>query len=365
MPASQVPSFSKPSLFAKLLSFGTRALRTLPAEAAHDLAVSFLQQDALVKLVAPAMDQFGAQYATTVNGIGSLKHPIGLAAGFDKQARVTHAMQALGFSFVEVGTITPQPQPGNPKPRMFREPENLALVNRMGFNSDGAAVVAARVRSNAASHRSRLTIPIGINLGKNKQTPALQAADDYLKGYEIFKGLGSYYVFNLSSPNTPGLRELANPEFVEELGRGLGSELPKVWIKLDPDLPQPQFQKLIAAIAKMGYQGIILTNTHRVEAPEAGGLSGLPLAALSNTRLEWAHEVHQGKLAMIASGGIFSGQDVYERLARGACAVQIYTAMIYRGPWIVPMLLDELRAAMAVKGVGHISEMVGSFYIDK
>lgn len=292
-------------------------------------------------------------------GIGDLAHPIGLAAGFDKNARCPFAFKQMGFSFLELGTVTPKPQPGNPKPRMFRYKDTMAIINRMGFNSDGLESVASRLRQLEWDHSG---VPYGVNLGKNKATPNDEALEDYLAGLKASENLGQYFVINLSSPNTSGLRDLVNTDFLELLASEAGGLLPKIWVKLDPDLAKKDFQKVIEKITSLGFQGVILCNTHRVEWPEAGGQSGHPLASLAATRLEWAHEVHKGELFMIASGGILTGLDVYERVIRGAMAVQIYAALVYRGPYAVHMICDELAGELRLRSESKLSDLVGRFY---
>jgi dihydroorotate dehydrogenase len=353
---------SRQKLASWLGSVGTAALRLLPAETAHEIGMAVLQRRLLDWLPAPAVAPLAAGMSVVVPGIGALPHPFGLAAGFDKHARAPEAFARLGFAFLEIGTVTPQPQPGNPKPRVFRFPEQRALINRMGFNSDGAAAVAERLREKAWDHER---VPLGVNCGKNKDTPLDRAIFDYLTVMEATDDLARYFVVNISSPNTPGLRELASPQFLNGLADELGDRrLPRTWVKLDPDLGRKDFQALIAVLAERGYQGVILTNTHRVNWPEPGGQSGHPLTALANTRLEWAHEVTQGRLPMIASGGVLSGIDAFEKLARGASAVQIYTALVYRGPWVVAQLLVELAAELALRGFAHVEDAIGSHYED-
>ncbi len=344
-------------LFAYL---GTGLLRLFPAELAHELGMWALERGVLNILPEPYLAPLPVGMRTVIPGVGELDHPIGLAAGFDKNARCPQAFARMGFSFIEVGTVTPKGQPGNPKPRLFRQSEQHALINRMGFNGDGSEAVAARIRS---YKWPKERVPLGINCGKNKDTPADLAIDDYLRVITAFDELASYFVVNISSPNTPGLRDLATPEFIESLAYEVGSKAPKIWIKLDPDMERPYFQKMIAAITKQGFRGVILTNTHRVVYPEVGGQSGHPLMALSTACLEWAYAEHRGTLPMIASGGIFSGADVYAKLIRGAAAVQIYAALVYQGPWVVQRLLRELAAELKLRGFSHVRDAVGTYYV--
>jgi dihydroorotate dehydrogenase len=338
---------------------GTAALRLLPAELAHDIGMWMLRKGVMDFLPAPQAQIYNTSLQTTVPGLGALDHPIGLAAGFDKNCLAPFGFARMGLSFIEIGTVTPRPQPGNPKPRVFRYPKERALINRMGFNSDGAETVAARLKKLKWNHDQ---VPIGINVGKNKQTPPEEAVLDYMQVIEAFRDLGSYYVVNISSPNTPGLRDLANPDFIEMLARHLGSLVSNTWVKLDPDMDKKLVQDNIEALGNHGYQGVILSNTHRVTWPEVGGQSGHPLTSQSNCCLEWAYEVHRGSLPMIASGGILSGADIYQKLARGASAVQVYTALVYGGPWVVAELQEQLSAEMNLRGVETVAEIIGSLY---
>ncbi len=346
---------------ARFLRFGTALLRLLPAELAHEIGMWLLERQVLGSLPQASLNALVDGLASPLPGIGDLTHPLGLAAGFDKNARAPHGFAQMGFSFLEIGTITPRPQPGNPKPRLFRLEDQGGLINRMGFNSDGAERVAARLRRLQWRHDP---VPLGINLGKNKDTSLEAAIEDYSFGIETFAPYAKYFVVNVSSPNTEGLRGLANEQFLRELAQRHRADLHKIWVKLDPDMPRQAFQSLVQALAEAGFQGLILSNTHRVEHPEKGGLSGHPLALQATACLEWAHEVLEGRLPLIASGGILSGQDVFQRIARGASAVQIYTSLVYRGPLAVPLMLAELRAEMELRGYKFLSDVKGSYYRD-
>jgi len=337
----------------------TRVLRAMPAEFAHNIAMTGLERGWVDLLPCPRLEDYVSGLRMRVAGVGELSHPIGLAAGMDKDARAVSAFSKLGFSFYECGTVTPQPQPGNPKPRMFRQPDQLGLVNRMGFNSRGAQAVARRLKRLNWSHHS---MPLGINIGKNKLTAEHNASDDYVQAFEQLVMFAKYVVINISSPNTEGLRSLASHDFLSLLAERLSGHLHKLWIKLDPDMDKRSFQNAIEAIISCGFQGVVLTNTHKVNKPEWGGQSGHPLASLACSRLEWAYEVHRGELPMIASGGILSGNDVLQRVLRGASAVQIYTALVYRGPWAVAELLTELMEEMKLLQVVTLEEVKGAYY---
>ncbi len=357
---SQTAAAQGPNLLDHAMQFGTSLLRLLPAELAHDLGMWILERDLLKLLPLPSFGTRLDGLTMTIPGIGQLAHPIGLAAGFDKNARAPHGFARMGLSFLELGTVTPRPQAGNPKPRLFRLDDQMGLINRMGFNSEGAAVVAQRL---AGKHWNHEPIPMGINLGKNKDTDLSSAIEDYSEGIEKFTPYAKYFVINVSSPNTAGLRGLANEHFLKELAMRHKKDLPRLWVKLDPDMKKKDFQGLVAALASIGFQGLILTNTHRVERPQVGGLSGSAIAIQSNACLEWAYEVTKGRLPLVASGGILSGQDVFQRIARGASAVQIYSALVYRGPLAVYAMIQELRNEMQLRGFSFLSDVKGSYYI--
>lgn len=344
---------------AKLCGFSTAALRLLPAELAHNLTMQLLETGLGFSLfpgahnASPRWD-FDVDLHTELPGIGALAHPIGLAAGLDKNARALSAWPRLGFSFCEIGTLTPKAQAGNPLPRLFRLPSRRGIINRMGFNNDGVDIVAQRLETSR--------IKVGINLGKNKITATEDALQDYAAGLEATERYGQYFVVNISSPNTPGLRALANPVFLRELGTIFAKVRHKTWVKLDPDAPKDVFQKNIEAIAAAEFAGVILSNTHRVEWPQSGGLSGHALLPLANACLEWAFEVHRGVLPMIGVGGILDGADVVQKVLRGASAVQIYTALIYRGPWVVWELLREMAEELKLRGFHSLREAKGAYY---
>ena len=340
---------------------GTAALRLLPPEFSHDIGLWLMEKGIFNLMPAPQIVSGYDGFNITVPGIGSLAHPIGLAAGFDKNCRVPVAFRKMGLSFIEIGTVTPMPQSGNPKPRMFRYPEYQAIINRMGFNSDGIDLVLKRLSKLNWNHSE---VPLGLNVGKNKITSDQLALEDFSLGFDAFSDLSQWMVVNLSSPNTPGLRNLASVDFLTQMASRHRQLLPKIWIKLDPDMSKRKLQELIHTITDLGYQGVILSNTHKVNWPEVGGQSGHPLSSLSTRSLEWAWDVHKGSLPMVASGGVMSGLDVFQRLARGALAVQIYAALVYRGPWVVLEMLAELKAEMELLGISSVQDIVGLHYKD-
>lgn len=273
--------------------------------------------------------------------------PVGVAAGLDKDAEVPDALGALGFSFVEIGTVTPEPQTGNPSPRLFRLPEDKALINRMGFNNRGAKAAAGRL----AKRRTRVIV--GGNIGKNKVTPNALAASDYLKCYDALYPYVDYFAVNVSSPNTPGLRELQDKEPLEALLSALqekNASMPAakpVLLKIAPDLTDDQLDDIIEIVGNTGIAGVIATNTtvgremilstraDKVEAMGAGGLSGMPLSERSTEVIRYLHERSGGRFPIIGVGGIMSPDDALEKLDAGASLVQVYSGFIYEGPAFV------------------------------
>ena len=343
-------------------SLGTATLRSLPPEFAHELGIQALKIGLMPDVSRRLSSTNSLAMGMTIPGIGKIQHPIGLAAGFDKDCQCPQGLKRAGFSFLEIGTVTPLAQPGNPRPRLFRQRDTSSLINRMGFNNAGANVVAQNLRKQSWDHE---LCPLGVNVGKNKITSADAAIDDYVAVASAFGNSNRFFVANLSSPNTPGLRELATPEFLQRLQAGLGKRVvERMWIKLDPDMPKARFQALVASALKGEFAGLVLTNTHRVEHPQAGGQSGHSIAIASTTCLEWAWEVHKGTLPMIGVGGILSGHDVFQKLIRGALAVEIYTAFIYRGPFTVALLLEELAQEMVLRGLKSVEECIGRYYQD-
>jgi len=283
---------------------------------------------------------------------------VGLAAGFDKNARAWPAAAALGFGHVEIGTVTALPQPGNPRPRMFRYPGQEAVINRMGFNNEGAEAVAARLARQAP--RGKRRIPLGINLGKSKVTDLERAAADYLDSFTRLADHADYVVLNVSSPNTPGLRKLQDESHLRELleaisganrrralGEGGRKRVP-VLLKIAPDLTFPQIDAVVSVIFEYGLDGVIATNTTLARpgpfasANEAGGLSGAPLRRRSTEIVSYLARVTGGRLPIVGVGGISDAAGAAEKLDAGASLIQLYTGMIYRGPFFAA------RAARAV-----------------
>lgn len=296
--------------------------------------------------------------ARTVFGV-RFPNPVGLAAGFDKDGVALAAWEALGFGFVEVGTLTPRPQPGNPRPRLFRLPAQRALINRLGFNNDGAESAAVRFgKLRAAGRWSR--VPVGINLGKNKDTPLAQATDDYVRGLKTLRPFADYFALNVSSPNTLGLRGLQNRDELDALLRAVHeanhSQTPvrPILLKIAPDLEFSQIEDILALAAQHGLAGLIATNTtvardaHQLppgtrHAAETGGLSGAPLRARATEIVRFVTKTAPG-LPVIAVGGVADAASAREKLDAGAALVQLYTGFVYGGPTLVPEIRQGLLA---------------------
>jgi len=285
-------------------------------------------------------------------------NPIGLAAGFDKNGVASAVWSAFGFGFAELGTVTWHPQPGNPRPRLFRLPADRAAINRMGFNNWGAEAMAREL-----ARSPRATIPIGINLGKSKITPLEQAKDDYLASFRCLHPWGDYFVVNVSSPNTPGLRDLQAKEQLAPILEALqGANTPRkpLLLKIAPDLSEPEICAILELIQTYELAGIIATNTTirreglkttvipatgRSPTAEAGGLSGAPLKDRATEVIRFIHQQTHGRLPIIGVGGIFDAADVQEKLNAGARLVQLYTGWVYQGPTLLKELLQSLLAA--------------------
>jgi dihydroorotate dehydrogenase len=317
----------------------------LDPETAHNLAF-WLGERACSWPRLPTPEHAAALHRTTF-GL-TFPTPLGLAAGLDKGATLLPLWKALGFGHVEIGTVTPRPQPGNPKPRLFRFPEAGLILNRMGFNSEGADVVATRLRTRPPG------LIVGGNLGKNKETPESLALDDYRAAYRLIAPQVDYIALNVSSPNTPGLRNLQAPEALKPLLEGMldlrkdmGLEHQPLLLKLAPDLAPEDLDAIVEVAVTSGITGLIATNTTldrgvvaeplrtRVEAKGAGGLSGLPLKAKARAVRQRLLGALRGRLPLVACGGLGSAEDVREALDDGAALAQIYSALIFEGPALV------------------------------
>ncbi|MBN1825600.1 MAG: quinone-dependent dihydroorotate dehydrogenase [Candidatus Eisenbacteria bacterium] len=300
-------------------------------------------------------------------------HPVGLAAGFDKEGRFPGALSRIGFGHIEVGTATPRPQEGNPKPRLFRVPEHEALVNRMGFNNPGAEKVGEHLRGLPARESRRYVV--GANVGKQRETSLEDAAEDYIAAAIPFLSVADYLVVNISSPNTPGLRALETAEKLRPLLEAVrraaeeraGAGKPPLLAKLSPDLSDDALGASAVAVRDAGFDGLVVTNTS-VDlsplgggAPEGGGgLSGRPLAGRALDAVRIARSALAGAIPIIGVGGIFSGEDAYRRIRAGASLVQLYTGFIYEGPWMVRRLLRDLDRLLERDGFRNVAEAVGT-----
>jgi dihydroorotate dehydrogenase len=303
-------------------------------------------------------------------------NPVGLAAGYDKNAVAPLAWSTLGFGFAELGTITAQAQPGNPKPRIFRLEQDQGLINRLGFNNDGATAVTNRL-SRTPLMNCPHPIPLGFNIGKSKVTPLEQAVEDYVESYEQLFPFADYMVVNVSSPNTPELRKLQEPERLSRLietllttNRRLTDQArlqPKpLLVKIAPDLENEQLTDIARLARALGVSGLIATNTTivrpttlRTTNQQEGGLSGRPLAQRATEVLRLLYRAVEGRLPLIGVGGIFSAVDAYARIRAGASLVQIYTGMIYEGPFLPRRIVHGLRALLEKDGFLHLREAIG------
>lgn len=336
----------------------------LDAERAHELGIEAL------KLGGASLFQRSEEFPALGVGRFGLRFssPLGVAAGFDKNGVVVNQLASLGFGFVEVGTVTFEPQPGNPKPRLFRLQADRALINRLGFNNDGAAVIAERLR------KIERRCVIGVNIGKNREVPIEEATANYLKCFDLIHPVADYIVVNISSPNTPNLRELQQAESLEELIGTLqnrNSELGRkpLLVKIAPDLTEAEIEQAVDVCILNDVAGIIATNTTisrdglrtaYVEDIGAGGLSGKPLAKRSTEVISSIYKFSNGKLPIIGVGGIFSAEDAFEKIAAGASLVQAYTGFVYAGPTFAGDVNSGLAAIIRDRGFANIDEAVGS-----
>lgn len=318
------------------------------------LASAFLPQPSF-----PSINLWGKTFA----------HPLGLAGGFDKDARCLAALQSLGFSFIEVGTVTPQPQPGNPTPRLFRLTEDQALINRMGFPSAGMNALIQRLKG-----LSHVEVPLFISLGKNKATALTDAVKDYIAVLNALYPYGDAFVVNISSPNTPDLRKLQTREYLADLLGQLaqtmkslaGNQFPKpLLVKIAPDLEWSEIDDILDLSMQFGIAGIIATNT-TLQRPnlkgayqsQTGGLSGQPLRQRSTEIIHYIHGYTEKKLVIIGVGGIFTGEDIWEKLSAGATLVQAYTGFIYKGPAFVKQALTQLEVRMRQAGITRYQDII-------
>jgi dihydroorotate dehydrogenase len=324
-------------------------LFSLDAEVAHHFTVASLRRASHFDSALRALKRFTpASKPKTLFGL-TFPNPIGLAAGLDKNGVALPAWAALGFGFIEMGTVTAMAQPGNPKPRIFRLPEQQALINRLGFNNDGADAIAKRLRELRESGRWP-SVPVGINIGKSRTTPFERATDDYVCSYRLLRDFADYITLNVSSPNTPGLRELQEPAALSRLLHAIRNEpgpiAKPLVVKISPDLSPVELEAVLAACEENEVAGIIATNTtldHSSIPPELdeeGGLSGAPLREKSTALVRSI--AANSKIPMIASGGICDAKSAHEKFEAGAQLVQLYTGFVYRGPRLIREIVEKL-----------------------
>jgi dihydroorotate dehydrogenase len=336
-------------------------LLALDPEQAHELAVKSLELGVYprARLDDPRLGQdlWGLHFP----------NPVGMAPGFDKDARVPGALLAAGFGFVEVGTLTPLAQSGSPSPRIFRSASDRAIINRLGFNNEGHEAAMARLWERPEG-------VIGINLGANRDSK--DRIDDYVRGIERLSSIASYFTINVSSPNTPGLRDLQAPEMLQTLLQraraalksvARGERSPPLLVKLAPDLADEDLPEIVRAIVANGVDGVIVSNTTLAReglkdtafASEAGGLSGRPLFARSTRMLARVYQLTEGKLPLIGVGGISSGEDALAKIEAGASLVQLYTGLVFEGLGLVGRIKQTLLDVMRCEGLDNLGPLVG------
>ncbi len=355
------------------MSFYRKIIRpaffSLPAETAHEIGIKTLKfgltSEYLQNLTSKhyhsvdygEIERFGLKFA----------NPLGVAAGFDKNAVIINQLASMGFGFVEVGTVTYEPQPGNSKPRLFRLPEDKALINRLGFNNEGAVAIAERLKNH-----DRKCI-VGVNIGRNKDVPNGEATENYLKCFEVIHGVADYVAVNISSPNTPNLRELQQAEgFAELIGAlqkrntELGSK--PLLVKIAPDLNEGEIEAIVEIALSYELSGVIATNTtisrnglvtKDIDQLGVGGLSGKPLTKRSTEVISTIFRYSKGKLPIIGVGGIFSAEDAFEKIAAGASLIQAYTGFVYDGPKFARDINSGLAAILSERGFKTLDEAVG------
>lgn len=342
-------------------SLGAKAMQLLDPEDAHRATVKMMSS--------PFAPHFSTRsdpmLATTLAGM-EFKNPLGLAAGFDKNAEVPNAMLRLGFGFVEVGAVTPRPQAGNDRPRVFRLREDEAVINRYGFNNEGLEKIARRL-----ARRRRIGV-VGVNLGANKDSQ--DRIEDFVTGVTRLEGLADFYTVNISSPNTPGLRALQDKAALAELlsrviaARDALTIKAPVFLKVAPDLADADKADIASAVIEQKVDALIVSNTtiarphwlKSAQASEAGGLSGRPLFIPSTELLAEFYETLKGRTPLIGVGGVSSLDDAYEKIKAGASLVQLYSALIYKGPGLIPAIIEGLPKKLKADGFSSVAQAVGS-----
>jgi dihydroorotate dehydrogenase len=324
---------------------------SMPPELAHHLSLAALTRTPLATMLEPFAAKKYPALEKKVFGL-TFPNPIGLAAGFDKNAEGVSIWPRLGFGFMELGTITPRAQPGNPSPRIFRLPAQQGLINRLGFPNVGMDEVARRLEKIKTSG-CWPRVPVGLNIGKNKETPLEEAGRDYLACFRRTRDLADYFVVNVSSPNTPGLRQLQQGGLLDSILGPLRDEdsqaIRPLLIKIAPDLGEEDLAGIVAAVEKYRLAGIVATNTtvDKTGLPlqEEGGVSGRPLASRSTEIIRSLHRLTGGRVPIIGAGGIFNAADAKEKLEAGASLLQLYTGFIYEGPFVARNICEGLLEA--------------------
>jgi dihydroorotate dehydrogenase len=344
----------------------------MPPETAHEFGLEALKIGLVNKFLQKKIaGKFSCNEFGELKRFGlTFKNPFGIAAGFDKNAVVANQLAAIGFGFIEVGTVTFHAQPGNEKPRLFRLPQDKALINRAGFNNEGTIKAVERLK------KSRPACVLGVNIGKSKIVPVEEATEDYLKSFELVHPVADYIAVNVSSPNTPNLRDLQRAENLGELLTALQkknnelSEKPLL-VKIAPDLSESEIETIVDVSLKLNLAGIIATNTTvsrenlktnqtEIEKIGQGGLSGKPLQNRSNEVIKQIYKYSKGNLPIIGVGGIFSPEDAFEKIAAGACLVQAYTGFIYQGITFARDINFGLAKILKEKGFQHLDEAIGA-----
>jgi dihydroorotate dehydrogenase len=381
-----------------IYQFGLRPLlfSVLKADAewVHNRSLQILEladrtqsNPATSRILEQFQQSFGLQDSRLEQSLWGLnfKNPVGLAAGFDKNGVAAGIWTKFGFGFAELGTVTWQPQPGNPQPRLFRLTHDSAALNRMGFNNQGAQAMAARFqtahnrrKSDSSSPTPDFSFPLGINLGKSKVTPLEQASTDYLESFKLLQDWGDYFVVNVSSPNTPGLRSLqdaAQLSTILDIMQQKNQGIKPILVKIAPDLEWEAIASILDLAKTYQLAGIIATNTTirrdglktqtlretgKPISEEAGGISGLPVRQRSTEVIRFIWQQTEGKLPIIGVGGIFTADDAWEKIAAGATLIQVYTGWVYEGPWMVRRILQGLLSKLEENGFNSIAEAVGS-----
>jgi dihydroorotate dehydrogenase len=340
-------------------------LFSLSPETAHEIGINSLRYGLASETL---QNQIAKRFEC--NDFGDLKrfgltfkNPLGMAAGFDKNGVVVNQLASLGFGFVEVGTLTFKPQPGNERPRMFRLPEDKGLINRLGFNNEGTPTVVERLR------KLNPKCVLGVNIGKNKDVPNEEAIENYLKSFNLACEVADYITVNVSSPNTPNLRELQKAESLDELLKTLQDNNSKkipLLVKIAPDLSESEIEAIADIALKLNLSGIIATNTTisrenlKTKIEETGGLSGKPVAERSTEVIAKIYKYSNGKIPIIGVGGIFDAKDAFEKICAGACLLQAYTGFIYQGFSFARDVNFGLAKILKEKGFGDLDEAVGS-----